>query len=111
MRAVGYIRVSTEEQAAWGHGLDVQERAIRSFAESQAYPLVEIVADPGESGAKAPEHRPGFARILELAKGGLFSVLLVWKFDRLARNLLFSVLTVNDLIWSDLSIAVRQADS
>jgi site-specific DNA recombinase len=36
-KAVGYTRVSTEEQASKGHGLDVQERAIRCFAESQAY--------------------------------------------------------------------------
>jgi hypothetical protein len=33
-KAVGYIRVSTEEQAATGHGLEIQERAIRGFAES-----------------------------------------------------------------------------
>jgi site-specific DNA recombinase len=56
-----------------------------------------MVADPGESGAKPPESRPGFQRVLELAKCESFSVLLVWKFDRLARNLLFSVTTVNDL--------------
>jgi site-specific DNA recombinase len=39
----------------------------------------------------------GFRRIIELAQAGKFAVLLVWKFDRLARNLLFSVTTVNDL--------------
>lgn len=35
--------------------------------------------------------------MLELAKARKFSVLLLWKFDRLARNLLFSVTTVHDL--------------
>ena len=96
-KAVGYIRVSTEEQAVNGHGLEVQDRAIRSFAESQGYSLLEIVSDPGVSGAKRPEDRPGFQRIIDLAKAQKFSMLLVWKFDRLARNLLFSVTTVNDL--------------
>ena len=96
-KAVGYIRVSTEEQAVNGHGLEVQDRAIRSFAESQGYTLLDIVSDPGVSGAKRPEDRPGFQRIIDLAKAQKFSVLLVWKFDRLARNLLFSVTTVNDL--------------
>jgi site-specific DNA recombinase len=35
--------------------------------------------------------------VLELAEAQAFSVLLVWKFDRLARSLLFSVTTVNEL--------------
>jgi site-specific DNA recombinase len=96
-KAVGYIRVSTEEQAATGHGLEIQERAIRSFADSQGYTLLEVIADPGVSGAKRPEDRPGFQRIVDLAKAQSFSILLLWKFDRLARNLLFSVTTVHDL--------------
>jgi site-specific DNA recombinase len=96
-KAVGYIRVSTEEQATNGHGLEVQNRAIRSFADSQGYTLLDVVADPGVSGAKRPEDRRGFQRILELAKAEQFSMLLLWKFDRLARNLLFSVTTVHDL--------------
>ena len=95
--AAGYIRVSTEEQASTGHGLEIQDRAIRSFAESQGYKLIDVVSDPGVSGAKRPEERPGFQKIIELAKARKFSVLLVWKFDRLARNLLFSVTSVHDL--------------
>ena len=95
--AAGYIRVSTEEQASTGHGLEIQDRAIRSFAESQGYRLIDVVSDPGVSGAKRPEERPGFQKIIELAKARKFSVLLVWKFDRLARNLLFSVTSVHDL--------------
>lgn len=94
---MGYIRVSTEEQATNGHGLDVQHRAIRSFAESQGYALVDVISDAGVSGAKRPEDRPGFQRILKLADARKFSVLLLWKFDRLARNLLFSVTTVHEL--------------
>jgi site-specific DNA recombinase len=96
-KAVGYLRVSTEEQATNGHGLEVQNRAIRSFADSQRYALVDVVSDAGVSGAKRPEDRPGFRRIIELAAAGKFSVLLVCKFDRLARNLIFSVTTVHDL--------------
>ena len=96
-KAVGYVRVSTVEQATAGHGLEIQERAIRNFAESQGYVLVDIIRDAGVSGAKRPEDRPGFKRIIELAKGRKFSMLLLWKFDRLARNLLFSVTTVHDL--------------
>jgi site-specific DNA recombinase len=94
-RAAGYIRVSTEEQATTGHGLESQERAIRAFAASQDYALVEVVADPGISGATRPAERPGFSRLLELPE---VSVLLVWKFDRLSRDLADAVTTVNDLL-------------
>ena len=96
-KAVGYIRVSTEEQAANGYGLEVQSSAIRSFVQSQGYELVDIISDPAVSGAKAPKDRPGFRRVMDLAEAHAFSILVVWKFDRLARSLLYSVTTVNEL--------------
>ena len=84
-RAVAYVRVSTEEQVAHGHGMDGQERALRAFAESQGYELVQLVSDPAVSGATRPAERPGFSQVIELAEQGAFTVLLVYKFDRLAR--------------------------
>ncbi|GJD72574.1 recombinase family protein [Methylobacterium goesingense] len=96
-RAVAYLRVSTDEQASNGFGLETQERALRAFAESQAYELVELVTDPGVSGATRPAERPGFGRILELAEAKAFSILLVYKFDRLAREIRYAVTTVADL--------------
>jgi site-specific DNA recombinase len=96
-KAVAYIRVSTDEQARTGHGPEVQERALRLFAESQSYELVDIIADPGISGATAPASRPGFGRVLELAAAGAFTVLLVHKIDRLARDIRHAVTTVSEL--------------
>jgi len=96
-KAVAYVRVSTEEQAATGHGLETQDKAVRAFAESQGYQLVEVARDPGVSGATRPADRPGFGRVLELAAAGAFTVLLVYKFDRLAREIRYAVTTVSDL--------------
>ncbi|SFG65182.1 recombinase family protein [Methylobacterium gossipiicola] len=97
IRAVGYVRVSTDGQVADGHGIDAQDRAIRAFAVSQGYDLVDVVREEGVSGASRPAERPGFVRVLELAEGQSFTVLLVYKFDRLARHLLHAVTTVHDL--------------
>lgn len=96
-RAIGYLRVSTDEQAATGYGLETQEKAVRAFAESQAYDLVEVVTDPGVSGATRPADRPGFGRVLELAAAGGFDVLLVAKIDRLSRDIRHAMTTVSDL--------------
>jgi site-specific DNA recombinase len=93
--AAGYVRVSTEEQATHGHGLEAQERAIRAYAESQGYELLEIFTDPGVSGATRPGDRPGYGSLI--GRAGEFSVLLVWKFDRLARHIVYAVTAVSDL--------------
>jgi DNA invertase Pin-like site-specific DNA recombinase len=97
VRALGYLRVSTEEQAATGHGLEAQEKSVRSFAESQGYELVEVLTDPGVSGATRPADRPAFGRALELAAAGAFDVLLVAKIDRLSRDIRHAMTTVSDL--------------
>jgi site-specific DNA recombinase len=97
LKAVGYIRVSSEEQAASGFGLSTQEQAIRAFAISQGYELIDVVSDPGVSGATMPAGRPGFSRVIEMAERGEFAVLLIWKFDRLARHIVYAVTAANDL--------------
>lgn len=96
-RAVAYLRVSTDEQAATGHGLETQEQAVRAFALSQSYDLVEVAIDPGISGATRPADRPGFATVLALAASGAFDVLLVAKIDRLSRDIRHALTTVSDL--------------
>lgn len=97
LRAVGYVRVSTLEQVEDGSGLDYQRTAIEGFAKSQGYTLAEIVEDPGVSGSTKPEERPGFSRILALAEAKAFDVLLVWKFDRLARSIVGAVTAAQTL--------------
>lgn len=95
--AVGYVRVSTEEQAQSGFGLDAQEDALRKYADAVGLALIEVIADPGVSGTTRPADRPGFARVLALAAERRFSVLLVKRFDRLARNIALAVTTSAEL--------------
>lgn len=95
-KVVAYLRVSTEGQFSDGHGLDVQERAVRAFALSQGYQLIELVTDC-VSGATAPVEREGFRRVMDLAGEGAFTILLLYKFDRLARNVLHAVTSVHQM--------------
>ena len=96
-KAVGYLRVSTEEQAQSGFGLEAQEDAVRKFADAVGLDLVQVIADPGISGTTRPAERPGFAQVLALAERRAFSVLLVKRFDRVARNIALAVTASNDL--------------
>ncbi len=64
MKAVGYVRVSTEKQADFGVSLDAQTEKIRAMAVVQGVELSEIVVDAGES-AKSLD-RPGMVRLLSL---------------------------------------------
>ena len=104
--AVGYVRVSTEEQASNGHGLEAQREAIEAFAKSQGYKLLDVIIDAGVSGSTKPEEREGFRRVLELAETKAFSVLLVWRFDRLARSLVYAVTTAN-LLQEEYGVVLR----
>jgi len=96
-KAVGYIRVSTEEQRDSGLSLGAQRESIAAFAKSQGYELLDIIEDAAVSGATKPMERPGFGRIVALAQAESFGILLVWKFDRLARHLAYAVATTQTL--------------
>jgi len=86
MRLVAYLRLSTDRQAEHGHGLEVQERAIRSWAKAHGHRLALVTRDEGISGAKDAGDRPGLASALAAVKDGA-SGLVVYKLDRLARAL------------------------
>ncbi len=92
MKAIGYIRVSTQEQATEGFSLAAQEQKIRAYADLYNVDLVDIVADAGVS-AKSLD-RPGLAAALSRLEAGEAEALVILKLDRLTR----SVADWNDLI-------------
>ena len=64
MKAIGYIRVSTEKQADHGVSLEAQEAKIRAMAVVQGADLAEAIVDAGESAKSL--NRPGMERLLAL---------------------------------------------
>ena len=92
MRAVGYIRVSTDEQA---NGPKAQRDAIEAWCARNGAELVVVCEDIGVSGAAALDRRPGLMSALdELGRG---DALVMAKRDRLARDVLVSA-TVERLV-------------
>jgi len=84
MRAIGYVRVSTEKQADVGVSLDAQTEKVRAMAVVQGADLVEVLVDAGESARSL--HRPGMSRLLGLVDGGAVDAVIVAKLDRLTRS-------------------------
>jgi len=85
MRAIGYVRVSTQEQARHGISLDMQRSKIRAYAELEGMELVDIIADEGISGCSI-KIRPGIQTVLEKVRRREVDAVVVYKLDRLARN-------------------------
>lgn len=85
-RVIGYLRVSTEEQAMSGLGLADQRSVIATEGERRGWTDLEFISDDGFSAKNLS--RPGIASALDLLRRGHASVLVVAKLDRLSRSLL-----------------------
>ena len=83
---MGYVRVSTDEQAESGAGLAAQRAAIEAACEQRGWELVGIEEDAGVSAATLA--RPGITKALAAVESGVADVLVVAKLDRLSRSLL-----------------------
>jgi site-specific DNA recombinase len=85
VNAVIYCRVSSKEQVE-GTSLESQELACREYARRNRLEVAQVFVDRGESAKFAD--RPQLLEMLSYCKIKQHSVeqLLVWKVDRLARN-------------------------
>jgi site-specific DNA recombinase len=84
-RAIGYVRVSTEDQAAEGYSLDAQRAKLAGYAVAADLDLVAVLADEGVSG-KRTDNRPGLQDALRRLRAGEAAALVVVKLDRLSRS-------------------------
>ena len=94
--AIGYVRVSSDEQAESGLGLDAQRQRIRAYCELQELHLAAIFEDPGVSGGKPLSSRPAGSRLLENARTTRPVVVVVARLDRLFRSVADAAQTIAD---------------
>lgn len=85
MLTVAYCRVSTEEQADEGFSIKGQADRLRAYAELHEIGPITVIEDPGRSGKDLL--RPGLQQLLAMLEAGHVSNVLVWRLDRLSRNL------------------------
>ncbi|MBU1627480.1 recombinase family protein [bacterium] len=84
IKAIGYTRVSTEEQAKEGVSLASQEDKIRTYAQLHDIELMGIVSDKGASGKSLD--RDGMNQILNMVETKEIDSIIVYKLDRLSRK-------------------------
>ena len=85
IRVAIYTRVSSQEQAEKGTSLESQAEQLESFCKGQKWEIFNHYTDPGFSGKD--DKRPGLESLRRDAKAGYFEKVIVWRLDRLARNL------------------------
>ncbi|MBE7193209.1 MAG: recombinase family protein [Gordonia polyisoprenivorans] len=86
VRALGYLRVSTDEQARSGLGLAAQRITVTTEADKRGFEVVGWRVDDGVSGTVAPEKRPALSAALQVLAAGDAERLVVAKLDRLSRS-------------------------
>lgn len=84
VRAIGYCRVSTDEQGDSGLGLSAQERTIRDEADRRGWTMETIYTDV--ASGKSLRGRESFATAMRTLTDGRADVLVVAKLDRLSRS-------------------------
>jgi DNA invertase Pin-like site-specific DNA recombinase len=89
MKAAIYARVSTFDQEP-----ENQLRELRRYVESRRWTAIEFV-DKGVSGAR--ESRPALDQLMKAARRRTFDTLLVWRLDRLGRNLRHLIMLLDEL--------------
>ena len=93
--AISYVRVSSEEQADSGLGLEAQRQRIAAYCTMKGLHLAEEFEDPGISAGKPLASRPAGSKLLVAAKKGK-AVVVVAKLDRLFRSVADAVNVIDD---------------
>jgi len=86
VKAIGYVRVSTEEQAREGISLENQKMKIQTYCKLHGIELVGIIEDAGKSGKDL--HRDGIHDLTRRIKSRQLDAVIVYKLDRLSRKVL-----------------------
>ena len=81
---IGYVRVSSEEQAASGLSLESQRERIRAYCHARGWVLADIVTDAGWSASTL--ERPGMEKVRTLMRARLVDAVVSVKLDRLTRS-------------------------
>lgn len=96
-----YLRVSTDRQAEEGYSIEVQKERLKAYVVAKYGPDVDydFYIDDGYSGGSL--ERPMIKRIIDLAKIGYITDVIVYKLDRLSRSQKDTLYLIEDVFLSN----------
>ena len=99
--AVGYVRVSKEEETQ-GYSFDTQRAEIERYCESEGHELVRIYADEGLSArSDRISKRPGLSSLIDHAEQHQFDVVVVQSLGHWARGMRVQAEALQRLVDAD----------
>ena len=102
--AVIYARFSSQGQNE--QSIESQIRICTEYAEENGYSVVEVYKDKARTGTN--DSRPAFQKMIKDAASGQFQYIIVYMFDRFARNRHDSIL-YKEMLKRDYGIRVVSA--
>lgn len=90
-----YVRVSTTNQVEEGYSIDGQIDSLEKYCEAMGWDVYNKYIDAGFSGGSLK--RPEMANLINDVKKGLFDTVLVYKLDRLSRNVRDTLYLIKDV--------------
>ncbi|HGK7159113.1 TPA: recombinase family protein [Streptococcus agalactiae] len=96
MRKVAiYSRVSTINQAEEGYSITGQIDSLTKYCDAMGWVIYKNYSDAGYSGGKL--ERPAISELIEDGKNNKFDTVLVYKLDRLSRNVKDTLYLIKDI--------------
>ena len=95
MRLGLYARVSTDEQAKEGFSIPAQLRVLNAWSVLKNASSVTEYVDDGYSAKNL--NRPAIRRLLDDCRAEKLDAVIVWRLDRLSRNLRDLLVTIEDV--------------
>lgn len=103
MKAVGYVRVSTDKQ---GNSVDMQPENIKRVAQIAGIDLVGIITDEDVSGGTPIRKREGGSIVMGMADRKEIDYIISTEITRMFRNTIDGLITLDELNKRDVGIII-----
>lgn len=104
-----YLRVSTDEQARSGLGLEAQRSKCLAMAQLKDWPEPVFYRDEGISGTKETRNRQGLKSLMEDLNAGKHQAIIIASLDRLSRKIRLTLELVDDISQHAVLISCKEA--
>ena len=97
LRVVGYVRVSSQQQADDGTSIERQIEKIQAYCNLKGHENLTILSDEGISGFKTTA-RKGYMTLIEMCSSHLVDLVIVYDLSRLSRSVKDTLTFIEDVI-------------